>query len=255
MTDYGISHLWAQGDPMTRAVALLLVAMSIASWTVIVIKVIELVGIRRRAARAEARFWDADGMAGGMRGFGGPGMPYFDLVRAGEAAIAHHEASRHRLHDRIDPSDWLSRSLKTSVDESAARMQRGLGLLASIGSTAPFVGLLGTVWGIYHALLSLGAAGDVSLDRVAGPVGEALVMTAFGLCVAIPAVLGYNTLARLSRDIVARLNRFAHGLHLLLLTGSGPATAGRPDRVTDASTDTSTAMSTEAQPAVAGARA
>lgn len=247
MTIYGIEHVWTQGDPMTRAVALLLVAMSIASWTVIVIKAIELVGIRRRAARAEARFRDDGGAAGAMHALGGRDRPFVDLVRAGQAAIAHHEASRHRLHDRIDASDWLSRSLKTSVDESAARMQRGLGVLASIGSTAPFVGLLGTVWGIYHALLSLGATGEASLDRVAGPVGEALVMTAFGLCVAIPAVLGYNTLVRLSRDIVARLNRFAHGLHLLLLTGSVPETAARPEPATR--------MPADLQPAADGARA
>ncbi|QFS41417.1 MotA/TolQ/ExbB proton channel family protein [Burkholderia cepacia] len=247
MTIYGIEHVWTQGDPMTRAVALLLVAMSIASWTVIVIKAIELVGIRRRAARAEARFRGPGGAAGAMHALGGRDRPFVDLVRAGQAAIAHHEASRHRLHDRIDASDWLSRSLKTSVDESAARMQRGLGVLASIGSTAPFVGLLGTVWGIYHALLSLGATGEASLDRVAGPVGEALVMTAFGLCVAIPAVLGYNTLVRLSRDIVARLNRFAHGLHLLLLTGSVPETAARPEPATR--------MPADLQPAADGARA
>lgn len=247
MTIYGIEHVWTQGDPMTRAVALLLVAMSIASWTVIVIKAIELVGIRRRAARAEARFRGPGGAAGAMHALGGRDRPFIDLVRAGQAAIAHHEASRHRLHDRIDASDWLSRSLKTSVDESAARMQRGLGVLASIGSTAPFVGLLGTVWGIYHALLSLGATGEASLDRVAGPVGEALVMTAFGLCVAIPAVLGYNTLVRLSRDIVARLNRFAHGLHLLLLTGSVPETAARPEPATR--------MPADLQPAADGARA
>ncbi|TEV72021.1 MotA/TolQ/ExbB proton channel family protein [Burkholderia cepacia] len=231
MTIYGIEHVWTQGDPMTRAVALLLVAMSIASWTVIVIKAIELVGIRRRAARAEARFRDAGGAAGAMHALGGQDRPFVDLVRAGQAAIAHHEAS----------------SLKTSVDESAARMQRGLGVLASIGSTAPFVGLLGTVWGIYHALLSLGATGEASLDRVAGPVGEALVMTAFGLCVAIPAVLGYNTLVRLSRDIVARLNRFAHGLHLLLLTGSVPEPAGRPEPATR--------MPADLHPAADGARA
>ncbi|MBY4712878.1 MotA/TolQ/ExbB proton channel family protein [Burkholderia cepacia] len=247
MTIYGIEHVWTQGDPMTRAVALLLVAMSIASWTVIVIKAIELVGIRRRAARAEARFRGPGGAAGATHALGGRDRPFVDLVRAGQAAIAHHEASRHRLHDRIDASDWLSRSLKTSVDESAARMQRGLGVLASIGSTAPFVGLLGTVWGIYHALLSLGATGEASLDRVAGPVGEALVMTAFGLCVAIPAVLGYNTLVRLSRDIVARLNRFAHGLHLLLLTGSVPETAARPEPATR--------MPADLQPAADGARA
>ncbi|CAN0624983.1 Biopolymer transport protein ExbB [Burkholderia multivorans] len=228
MPAYGMTHLWSQGDSMTHAVALLLVAMSLASWTVIVLKAIELGGIRRRAGHAEARFWDADGIGAGMRALGDPGTPFFDLASAGQSAMAHHEASRHRLHDRIDASDWLSRSLRTSVEDTSTRLQRGLGLLASIGSTAPFVGLLGTVWGIYHALLVLGASGDASLDRVAGPVGEALIMTAFGLCVAIPAVLGYNTLARLSRDIVGRLNRFAYGLHALLLTGSRPAAVTPP---------------------------
>ncbi|MCA7887677.1 MotA/TolQ/ExbB proton channel family protein [Burkholderia contaminans] len=243
MTVYGIGHVWAQGDAMTHAVALSLVAMSIASWAVIVIKSIELIGVRWRAGDVDARLRNADG----MRAPDVQGVPFIDIVRAGEAAVAHHEASRHRLHDRVDASDWLSRSLKTSVDESAARMQRGLGVLASIGSTAPFVGLLGTVWGIYHALLSLGAAGDASLDRVAGPVGEALVMTAFGLCVAIPAVLGYHALVRLSRDIVARLNRFAHGLHLFLLTGSGPSAAACAGRAAG--------MPADLRPAPDGARA
>ena len=127
--------------------------------------------------------------------------------------------------------DWLARAMRASVEDASARLQRGLALLASIGATAPFVGLLGTVWGIYHALIAIGASGEASLDRVAGPVGEALVMTAFGLFVAIPAVLGYNALTRISRGIVVKLNRFAHGLHALLLTGDRPWPPRRTARV------------------------
>jgi len=227
MQAYGMAHLWDQGDSMTRGIALALLAMSIVSWTTIALKAFEFTRIRRRAGRAESRFWDADEFESGMRDLGEPGTPFYDVASAGRSAMVHHEASRHRLHDRIDVSDWLARGLKASVDDTLTRLQRGLGLLASIGSTAPFVGLLGTVWGIYHALLSLGTSGDASLDRVAGPVGEALIMTAFGLCVAIPAVLGYNMLARMSREIVAKLNRFSHGLHALLLTGGRPATVTR----------------------------
>ncbi|WP_179401301.1 MotA/TolQ/ExbB proton channel family protein [Burkholderia guangdongensis] len=225
MPVYGITHVWAQGDAMTRAVALLLIAMSILSWSVIVLKAIEL---GRLCRCTESRFWNTDGLGSGMRALGEPGTPFFDLASTGQAAMLHHAAS----HGGIELSDWLLRSLRASVDDTATRLQRGLGLLASIGSTAPFVGLLGTVWGIYHALLSLGVSGDASLDRVAGPVGEALIMTALGLCVAIPAVLGYNTLARLSRGVVARLDRFSHGLHALLLTGGRPSAAAMPGVVT-----------------------
>ena len=222
MPTYGITHLWAQGDPMTRFVAALLAAMSIASWSVMALKAIEFARLRRRAGAAQRSFRDAGAGADGIEALGQPGTPFFELASAGRRALAHHEASGAGHRARVDLSDWLQRSLKASVSESAAHLQRGLGVLASIGSTAPFVGLLGTVWGIYHALLALGASGEASLDHVAGPVGEALIMTALGLCVAIPAVLGHHTLARVSRDIVGQLNRFAFGLHALLLTGSAP---------------------------------
>ncbi|HTR09286.1 MAG TPA: MotA/TolQ/ExbB proton channel family protein [Paraburkholderia sp.] len=222
MPTYGITHLWAQGDPMTRFIAVLLVAMSIASWSVMALKAIEFASLRRHGGLAQRRFWDASGIADGMDTLGRPGTPFFDLASAGQRVLAHHEASGIERRARSDLSEWLLRSLRASVGESSMRLQRGLGLLASIGSTAPFVGLLGTVWGIYHALLALGASGDASIEHVAGPVGEALIMTALGLCVAIPAVLGYQTLARLSRDIVAQLNRFAYGLHAQLLTGAAP---------------------------------
>ncbi|WP_321911926.1 MotA/TolQ/ExbB proton channel family protein [Paraburkholderia sp. J11-2] len=223
MPTYGITHLWAQGDPMTRFVAALLAAMSVVSWSVIVLKAFEFARLRRHAGAAQRSFWESGSAGDEIEGR--PGTPFFELASAGQRALAHHEASGAAHRGRVDLSDWLLRSLRASVSDSSARLQRGLGLLASIGSTAPFVGLLGTVWGIYHALLALGANGDASLEHVAGPVGEALVMTAFGLCVAIPAVLGYHALARVSRDIAAQLNRFAYGLHALLLTGSAPMPA------------------------------
>ncbi|WP_321921889.1 MotA/TolQ/ExbB proton channel family protein [Paraburkholderia guartelaensis] len=223
MPTYGIAHLWTQGDPMTRFVAALLVAMSVVSWSVIVLKALEFARLRRRAGSAQRRFWQASEAGDGVYAPGRPGTPFFELASAGQRALAHHEASGAGHRGRVDLSEWLLRSLRASVSDSSTRLQRGLGLLASIGSTAPFVGLLGTVWGIYHALLALGASGDASLEHVAGPVGEALIMTALGLCVAIPAVLGYHALARVSRDIVAQLNRFSYGVHALLLTGSAPA--------------------------------
>ncbi|WP_322049478.1 MotA/TolQ/ExbB proton channel family protein [Paraburkholderia sp. J67] len=222
MPTYGFTHLWMQGDAMTRVVALLLIAMSLVSWTVTLLKAIELGRIHWRAKREQTRFWDEGGSRDGLRALGRPGTPFFDVASAGQAALASLEAGSDRHHARIALDEWLLRSLRASVDDTARRLQHGLGLLASIGSTAPFVGLLGTVWGIYHALLSLGASGDASIGRVAGPVGEALIMTALGLCVAIPAVLGYNALARQARGIVAQLNRFASGLHMQLLTGCVP---------------------------------
>jgi biopolymer transport protein ExbB len=230
MQHYGFVHVWQQGDFATHAIAVILLAMSVLSWSVIIVKSLEFSRVKRLAARAEAQFWNAEDFEMGLHDLGEPGTPFHDLATTGQAAIAHHEASRHRLHERIDPSDWLLRSLKASMDDAVARLQRGLAVLASIGSTAPFVGLFGTVWGIYHALLTLGASGQASVDQVAGPVGEALIMTAFGLFVAIPAVLGYNGLTRINKDVVVKLNRFAHGLHALLLTG------GRPPSVTRTAT-------------------
>jgi biopolymer transport protein ExbB len=123
-------------------------------------------------------------------------------------------------------SEWLTRSLRNSIDESTARLQSGLAVLASVGSTAPFVGLFGTVWGIYHALLAISVAGQATIDKVAGPIGEALIMTALGLAVAIPAVLGYNALVRGNKGVLGKLNRFAHDLHAYFLTGARVTSGG-----------------------------
>ena len=124
------------------------------------------------------------------------------------------------MHDSLDASDWISRALRNSIDSTTGKLQAGLAILASVGSTAPFVGLFGTVWGIYHALMKIGAAGQASIDQVAGPIGEALIMTALGLAVAIPAVLGYNALVRGNKHILAKLGRFAHDLHAYHVTGA-----------------------------------
>ena len=217
--DFGLVHLWAQGDVVTRAVALLLLGMSIASWMVIVIKALDLRRYLMQARQIES-FWHAADFADGLNRLGtDPSNPFRALALEGREAAAHHNAQQ-QLHDSLDASEWLTRTLRNSIDDSTARLQSGLAVLASVGSTAPFIGLFGTVWGIYHALLSISAAGQATIDKVAGPIGEALVMTALGLAVAIPAVLGYNALVRGNKGVINKLNRFAHDLHAYLVTGS-----------------------------------
>ena len=217
--EFGLLHLWSQGDIVMRGTTVLLLAMSLASWWVIVVKALDL---RRYAvqARNTESFWHSADFADGLAKLGNdPANPFRALAQEGREATAHHHAQT-QLHDSLNASDWLIRSLRNSIDESTARLQSGLAVLASVGSTAPFVGLFGTVWGIYHALLTMSAGGQATIDQVAGPIGEALVMTALGLAVAIPAVLGYNALVRGNKSIIMKLNRFAHDLHAYLLTGA-----------------------------------
>lgn len=224
MQRFGIAHVWAQGDFVTRGIALTLLIMAALSWGVMAAKYWNALRLRRLTRHAEWTFWDAGDVDEGVRRLNEAapspgGNPFLALALSGRQAAEHRRVRSH-LHDRLDASDWVARCLDDTIDESTVRMQSGLALLASVGSTAPFVGLFGTVWGIYHALLAIGATGQTSIDQVAGPVGESLVMTAFGLVVAIPAVLGYNALVRENRGVVARLNRFAHGLHAYFVTGS-----------------------------------
>jgi biopolymer transport protein ExbB len=227
-SQFGLLHVWAQGDFVTRAVFLTLVGMSLASWIVILIKALDVVRAKRQAARVES-FWHSSDMAEGLTKLGqGEGNPFRDLAIEGREAAAHHRATKAQLHDTLDVSDWISSALRNSIDHTTSGLQVGLAILASVGSTAPFVGLFGTVWGIYHALMNIGAAGQASIDRVAGPIGEALIMTALGLAVAIPAVLGYNALVRGNKFILGKLNRFAHDLHAYYVTGA---------RITAASSD------------------
>lgn len=226
-SQFGLINLWTQGDIVTKGVAILLLVMSLSSWMVILIKVLDL---RKYAAQARAAesFWHAADFADGLNKLGSePANPFRALATEGREATAHHHAQP-QLHDSLDRSDWLTRSLRNSIDESTARLQSGLAVLASVGSTAPFIGLFGTVWGIYHALLSISAAGQATIDKVAGPIGEALIMTALGLAVAIPAVLGYNALVRGNKGVLMKLNRFAHDLHAYFLTGARVSAKGDP---------------------------
>jgi biopolymer transport protein ExbB len=216
----GLITLWTQGDWVTKSVALLLLGMSLASWIVILLKALDIFKFKSLGARTEA-FWHSADFTRGIQALGPQqDNPFVQLAQAGQEATNHHRNTQTQLHDALDISDWISRSLRNSIDDSTARFQSGLAVLASVGSTAPFVGLFGTVWGIYHALMGIGAAGSATIDKVAGPIGEALIMTALGLAVAIPAVLGYNALVRGNKSILTKLNRFAHDLHAYFVTGA-----------------------------------
>ncbi|MBV8047861.1 MAG: MotA/TolQ/ExbB proton channel family protein [Paludibacterium sp.] len=227
---FQLGMFWQQSDLAIRAVALGLMAMSVACWYLIVLH-----GRRqwrlRRAAAAMDGFWHAASFEQGLATLdaagGGIANPYRLLALACRQAVQHHRDNQQDLHGQLSLADWLSESLSGAIDECAEQLQSGLSMLASVGSTAPFIGLFGTVWGIYHALVNLGVAGQSTLDKVAGPVGEALIMTAFGLAVAIPAVLGYNALTRANRRVISRMQRFARQLHAYSLTGSAtqPLTA------------------------------
>jgi len=228
-TQFGLINLWAQGDLVTRGVAMLLLVMSLSTWVVIIVKALDL---RRFSvqARATESFWHAADFADGLNKLGSDlSNPFRALALEGREATAHHHAQP-QLHDSLDVSEWLTRSLRNSIDESTARLQSGLAVLASVGSTAPFIGLFGTVWGIYHALMSISVAGQATIDKVAGPIGEALIMTALGLAVAIPAVLGYNALVRGNKSIQSKLNRFSHDLHSYFVTGAR-VSSGNPSKV------------------------
>jgi len=219
-SSFGLSNIWTQGDAVTRLILIALLAMSVISWVVIVLKA-QGVWRHKKSALGSEQFWHTASLAEGLAVLGQrPGNLFHTLAQVGQEATEHHQAAQKQLHDRLDISDWITRSLQSSIDDSTSRLQNGLAVLASIGSTAPFVGLFGTVWGIYHALVGIGASGNASIDAVAGPIGETLIMTALGLAVAIPAVLGYNALVRGNKFIIARLNRFAHDLHAYFVTGA-----------------------------------
>ena len=230
----GIAHVWLQGDAVTRTVALVLLLMSLTTWVLIIWKALDQ-RTQRQQAKACESFWHSADFAEGLDKLGTQdGNPFRALATEGREATRHilHKDGKPgtQLHDTLDVSDWVERSLRNSLDDFTARAQSGLTVLASIASTAPFVGLFGTVWGIYHALIGIGAAGQVSIDQVAGPIGEALIMTALGLVVAIPAVLGYNALVRGNKGINHRLNRFGNDLHAYFVTGAR-VTAGGDGKV------------------------
>ena len=225
---YGIANLWQQGDSVTRAVAIVLLIMSILSWYVMVLKALALIRLRRQAAIASDNFWHSKSLEQGMNMLGPnrDANPFRALAEDGANAAQHHAASKEDLHGALNVSEWVTSCLRRSIENITGRLQSGLQILASVGSTAPFVGLFGTVWGIYHALVGIGTSGQASIDKVAGPVGEALIMTALGLVVAIPAVLGYNALTRSNKAILSQLSNFAHDLHAYLITGGRVGQSG-----------------------------
>ncbi|RYF55033.1 MAG: MotA/TolQ/ExbB proton channel family protein [Comamonadaceae bacterium] len=228
---FGIANVWIQGDFVTRAVAVLLLGMSLASWIVILIKALDIIKFKKHA-RSARDFWHSEDFAAGLNKLGSdPQNPFRHLALEGREATAHHRNTKAHLHDSLDVSDWVTRSLRNCIDEFTARLQSGLAILASVGSTAPFIGLFGTVWGIYHALLAIGTSGQSTIDKVAGPIGEALIMTALGLAVAIPAVLGYNALVRGNKSILNNLNSFAHDLHAYFVTGARVSAPGEQAKV------------------------
>ena len=219
-TPYGIAALWQQGDIVIKAVAILLLIMSIVSWTIMLVRVWRL-WRQYQHSRLIPNLWLASTNNKGAQGLGPNHAAnlYRQLFDQGNNALQHHCRHHDALQGQLPLADWLNASLGAAIDEFAERFQRGLPVLASVAATAPFIGLFGTVWGIYHALVNISVSGQSSIEQVAGPVGESLIMTAFGLAVAIPAVLGHNMLLRGNKNLLGRLNRFAHQLHAYLLTG------------------------------------
>jgi biopolymer transport protein ExbB len=228
----GFSHMVQNFDPVGLAVFVILIIMSIGSWWYTIVNLIKNAVIKGRADRVVRTFWETPNPQEAIRFMEEqkPNEPFSKIALDCAQAAAHHQ--RHegsRLVEALNRSEFLDRALRQAVTRESANLENGLTWLATVGATAPFVGLLGTVWGIYHALLNIGQSGSSSIDAVAGPVGEALIMTAIGLGVAIPAVLAYNYFVRVNRDTYAKFDTFAHDLHDFFATGSrvGDAPAKR----------------------------
>ena len=211
---YGLEALWKQGDFVARGTLIIMVIMSMGSWYIIFTKVYEQSKLMRSAKAAEG-FWSAGSIAKGAEGLD-ERSAFRYIAESGLKASDHHEGT---LVETIDKHTWIGMSIQRSVENIQSRLQDGLAFLATVGSTAPFVGLFGTVWGIYHALTAIGVSGQASIDKVAGPVGEALIMTAFGLAVAVPAVMGYNWLIRRNKSAMERVRAFSGDVHNVLLAG------------------------------------
>ena len=213
---YGLSALWAQGDWVAKGTLLILVLMSMGSWYVIFTKLAEQSRVLKFAQVAQASFWQAASVRQGTDGLDA-NSPFRFIAEKGLEGASKHEG----LLGHVDLNTWVTMSIQRAMNHVQSRMQDGLAVLATVGSTAPFVGLFGTVWGIYNALVKIGMSGQASIDKVAGPVGESLIMTAIGLAVAVPAVLGYNWLVRRNKVAMEEVQAFGADLHAVLL-GSAP---------------------------------
>jgi len=222
LTTMSFANFLRQTDAVGLFVFGLLVVMSIVSWYFMIIKFVRVVRIRTRSNHVVSSFWKTPpDQAIGYLENQPDWEPFSKIALDGEFAMQHHDQlTEDRLAGTLHRADFLDRSLRSSINREMERLETGLTFLATVGSTAPFVGLFGTVWGIFHALVRIGATGETSLDQVAGPVGEALIMTALGLAVAVPAVLGYNLLVRNNRVIIASFHAFAEDLLAYLTTGA-----------------------------------
>jgi biopolymer transport protein ExbB len=212
-----LQQIWAQGDWVSHSVLFFLLLMSIYSWWIICRQALRLRQMGHDG-QAMVQLWRSGDDAMTAQVLKPLDSPFLELIHLAQASIERHRNIQPPLRERLNASDWLTRCLQNALDDAAIKLSAGLSFLASIGSVAPFVGLLGTVWGIHRALSGIGQVQSPSLAEVAGPVGEALVMTALGLAVAVPAVLGYNALLRKQKSIVHALRRFAHDLHAYHLT-------------------------------------
>ena len=218
---YGLEALWKGGDLVARITLGILVIMSMGSWYIIITKVYEQSKMNKAAKAAEKSFWSAPSVRAGADDLKKT-SPFRFIAETGLEATAKHVG----LLGNVDMNEWITMSIQRAIDNVSSRTQDGLAFLATVGSTAPFVGLFGTVWGIYHALTAIGIAGQASIDKVAGPVGEALIMTAFGLAVAVPAVLGYNWLVRRNKSAMEKVREFGADLHAVLLAAPKQAARG-----------------------------
>lgn len=209
---YGLQAL-LHGDAVSKSVLALLVIMSMGSWYILIVRLIDTAKLSSEAKEARSGFFKKASLAEGVKGLKEDGAFRF-IATAGIEASEHHEGA---LTENIDHSSWVTMNIDRAVGEVNTKVSSGLGFLATVGSTSPFVGLFGTVWGILNALTNIGAAGQASIDKVAGPVGEALIMTALGLLVAVPAVLGYNWLVNRNKGVMSQVKAFAADLHGVLM--------------------------------------
>ena len=212
---YGLGALWAQGDIVAKGTLLILVLMSMGSWYVIITKFFEQSKAAKFATAAQETFWTAASLRQGADSLS-EDSPFRFIAEKGLESANKHTG----LLGAVDFNTWTTQSIQRAIGNVQSRMQDGLAVLATVGSTSPFVGLFGTVWGIYNALVKIGMSGQASIDKVAGPVGESLIMTAIGLAVAVPAVLGYNWLVRRNKAVMEDVNAFGSDLHSVLLASS-----------------------------------
>ncbi|MBS0540440.1 MAG: MotA/TolQ/ExbB proton channel family protein [Proteobacteria bacterium] len=227
----GFGHFLAESDAVIKALLVVLAVMSAISWYLIIMKGISQLIRQRRSARFLNHFWSATSLEAVQNELTVHGVnePFGHLTAHSLHAQAHHEKfGAAKLEEAGSQQEFLTRTIKKVLDEETTSLENGLTMLATVGATAPFVGLFGTVWGVYHALVAIGMSGSGMLDKVAGPVGEALIMTGIGLAVALPAVMGYNWLTRSNRVLSAKLDAFAFELLTFLSMGHAlRAGAGR----------------------------